>query len=120
MSKKRQLADLRLYERSGESLALLVSVSARRTGNTRHPGYELYVTHHTEIIGGRQSFHASGVQIGRIDLIKKEERTSTIPIAQTTRIRPLVGVTIGPLRGALTATIPEDSERRRSVVISER
>lgn len=124
MSKRRRLADLRVYLDDDGALSRTIAVTASRTGATKPGGYEVYLSQFHDAMAGRSSFHASGLTISRSELVKTEQRAWRGRIADVAAPERLVGLSYWSARrdpsrppDFAAAGVSEDSEKRRSVVL---
>lgn len=92
----KHLADLRIYfELPDGTHRRTVNVWAERTGNTRHPGFELYIERFHQVMGGRDSWHASGLTIRRTSIVQRQHRDDEIPLSMTHGVRHFTGFLYG-------------------------
>jgi len=102
MSKKSELARLSVYLVDGDQPYQSLSIAATRTRNTRGEGFELYVVRHHGLMGGRDSFHASGARTLRTELVQREERVYSRRLSEIDKVMPLTGFCIGHSRNLQT------------------
>jgi hypothetical protein len=112
VSKKAELADLRVYLEQAGSLYRAVSLSVRRTSQTRIGGYEVYVENFHDILRGKDSIHSSGRIISRTTLVKRETYEWTIRVGGRTQLSRIAGISFGSARRAVddTPNFPRSGE----------
>src|SRR5207253_2227081 len=125
VSKNRILAELRVYLDLHGQKYRSIGVSLTRTGATAPGEFEVYLNKHHDVLRGRDSLHASGLRIGRADLIRRAEREWHRRIAEIVQ-RPerLTGVVFGSAQRVpghvdfdAIGSIPVASETRRAATI---
>src|SRR5690606_38340507 len=92
------LADMRVYLEHAGALYRAVSLSVRRTSQTRIGGYEVYVENFHDILRGKDSIHSSGRIISRAALVKRETYEWTIRVDGITRLSRIAGISFGSAR----------------------
>lgn len=111
---KSQKAELRVVLRRGRGFVRLYTVKLE--------GDELYRLNHHELIGGKSSYHSSGVQTRETDLLNLRDYSASDgsdPLRDTRSIRFIGGVGFGANPSGLAASHLKSDTRRRKTLILE-
>lgn len=98
MSKKTELADLRVYLEHEGDIYCSVSLAVRRTSQTRSGEYEVYVENFHDVLRGKDSVHSTGRHIARTTIVDREMYEWKVRVAQISRLTRISGIAFGSAR----------------------